>query len=54
MILSALEKPQEEVSDDDFDEILDELKIAALLAIPEEIEVDVPLDGCVELISGGE
>jgi len=34
MILAALEKPQEEVSDDDFDEILDELKIAPRLLHP--------------------
>jgi hypothetical protein len=34
MILAALEKSQEEVSDDDFDEILDELHITAPLAAP--------------------
>lgn len=34
MILAALEKPQEEVSDDDFDEILDELDIKPRLLHP--------------------
>jgi predicted amino acid dehydrogenase len=34
MILAALDKPQEEISDDDFTEILDELKIAPRLLHP--------------------
>ncbi len=34
MILAKLEKPQEEVSDDDFDEILDELRIEPRLLHP--------------------
>jgi predicted amino acid dehydrogenase len=34
MILAALEKPQEEVSDDDFDEILDELHVTPRLLHP--------------------
>jgi len=34
MILAALDKPQEEISDDDFIEILDELKIAPRLLHP--------------------
>jgi FkbM family methyltransferase len=36
------------------DDIFDGRSVSALLAIPEEIEVDIPLDGCVELSSVGE